>query len=316
MKRLRVSHAVVLILCCCTGCGGVSASSADGAAQVDSLSTADAAISIDGALTPRCDPSAPFEPAVPLVALNTPEAEDEARLSPDELTIYYSAYHSDGVGDWDIYVATRGSLLAEFQAPVLLHGPANTAGMERGPTVTADGLFLYADTFATDYDLSFAQRGDPTTDFGAMQLAAGINSSGVDGDPYVLPDHGALYFTRAPGEVGQDDIYRAPRIGGVFGTPLPVSGIQLNTADREGAPVVMQDELTIYFASGRSGNFDMYVATRSTRGDGFGVPEPLTSLNTSETDFPTWISSDGCVLYFTRYSPATHYDLYVARRSL
>lgn len=82
-------------------------------------------------------------------------------------------------------------------------------------------------------------------------------------------------------------------------------------------PVVTPDELTLYFGSNRpggAGNYDIYQATRPTVADGFGAPIALASLNTASLDAPSWISEDGCELYFTRLDANVGYQLYVALR--
>lgn len=65
--------------------------------------------------------------------------------------------------------------------------------------------------------------------------------------------------------------------------------------------------------AGGMGGDDIWVASRTNLADGFGAPVNLGPLNTSGTDFPTWISADNCVLHFTNRSSGS-YDLYVVAR--
>jgi Tol biopolymer transport system component len=112
-------------------------------------------------------------------------------------------------------------------------------------------------------------------------------------------------------------MYRTTKSGGSFSAPNIVSGVDLDSANNDGAPVLTPDELTLYFTSNRMGgaaDYDIYVATRSTVADGFREAMPLTSLNTTGYDTPSWISADGCVLYFTRREPNVGTQLYFSTR--
>ena len=42
------------------------------------------------------------------------------------------------------------------------------------------------------------------------------------------------------------------------------------------------------------------MATRTSIRDDFGVPKNMQAINTADIEAPSWISADGCVLYFTK----------------
>jgi hypothetical protein len=268
---------------------------------------------------PRCSPTAAFGTLTPLTALNTSTNDENARLSPDELTLYFDSTRAGGPGGFDVYVSTRAATSDPFGAPELLAG-VNTTRNERDVTVTGDGLTLYADTFnGTDYDLSMATRTDTQSAFSALSLVPSVNgASGVnDANPFVLPDGSAIYFGSDRG--GNYDIYRAARNGSSFDAPVAVTGTNLAITSQEIVAALTPDELTMLFASDRPGglgNLDIYVTTRASRSVGFDTPVALTALNSTDIDIPNWISADGCVLYFTRHSSITGYDLYVTTRGM
>jgi hypothetical protein len=275
------------------------------------------------AAPPRCNPRAPFQRGEPITTINTDGLdEDSARLSPDEKTLYYAHRRSPTGGDVDIYVATRASLAAMFGDARPLPGRVNTTGTERQPSITADGLWLYVNTHGTlGSEISFVHRDSVDQDFGALQIAARVNGDGQDGSPYILPDHRAMYFDSAAVGAGTWDIYRAPRVGDTFDTPQKVPGLNLNTdGASEGGPSVTPNELTMVFWSDRPGGkglADIYVTTRASVADGFGEPENLANVNTGGTEYPTWISADGCVLYYTAQrtiGEVTQLDLFVSQR--
>jgi Tol biopolymer transport system component len=270
----------------------------------------------DAPFTPRCNPIASFGRPIALDSLNTDAEEADPHLSPDELTIYFSSDRPGSAG-FDIFQATRGSIAMPFGnvAPVTT---VNTAGVDRQPNVTADGLSMFAFNQATGTSfehITIATRPSTGVAFGAAQVLPTVNGPTNDSDPYILPGGNALYL--ASDRAGNYGLYRSARIGGAFAAPTIVGGVDLDTAEMEGAPVVSPDELTLYFAStgrGGVGSFDIYEATRASIADGFGAAIPLTSLNTVEFEAPGWISADGCNLYLTRFAGAARHQLFVATR--
>jgi Tol biopolymer transport system component len=310
---MRASALLVLLT---AACGSVTPAGDDD--DADAAPAADAAAPAPDAPGPRCSPTAPFGPPVPLTALNaTPGSEDSPFLTPDELTIYFSSIRDDGLGDWDVYVATRESLADDFGDPELVPGPLNTSAMQRRPVVSADGLYLYADAFDGDYEVAVASRGSTSESFSALVPVTELDIGMNDGDPYVLPDHGAVYF--ASDATGSGDLYRAARTEEGLEPPERVVGFMLGDGDLETSPVVTPDELSLYFQSARTGGqggFDVWSARRSSTGIGFEQPVNLAAINTGANEAPHWISADDCVLYFTRNVSAagTDYDMFYAVR--
>ena len=296
-----------VVLCSTSGCGSVN------------VITSDASAALDVPGPPRCNPLASFRTPVALTSLNTNANDERADLSPDELTMYFSSSRSGGVGSYDIYEATRASsdTGTSFGNIIPVSG-VNTAGEDREPRVTIDGRSIFAVSRASGvpfYHITLATRTSTTLAFNGLQLVANVNGTTNDDDPYISPTGNVLYFSSDRG--GNYGLYRSSSTGGVFSTPTLISGVDLDSANNEHDPVVSPDELTLYFSSDRPGglgDFDIYEARRPTVADGFGAPIALTSLNTPSFDVPSWISADGCVLYFTRADGNLGYQLYVATR--
>ena len=105
----------------------------------------------------------------------------------------------------------------------------------------------------------------------------------------------------------------------VFGTPMNL-GPGINSAAIDAAPSVSADGLSLFLASmrpGGLGGFDLWVATRATTDDDWGVPVNLgPTVNTSSVDTTPSISSNGLSLYFESMRPGGYgsYDIYVATR--
>ncbi len=95
---------------------------------------------------------------------------------------------------------------------------------------------------------------------------------------------------------------------------LPGSSPNLNTPAVDGCASLSPDKLTIAFTSNRTGNFDVYVATRPNAGVGFGNPVALPApINTAADEACPTITGDGRLFFSSdREDPA--YDLYVTKR--
>ena len=274
----------------------------------------------DAAMGPRCSATAAFGRPTALTALNTPNSDEKTTLSADELTLYFS--RDDGNGNYDIYQATRASKTAAFGAATPVPGVNTTAAQEREPRVTADGLTLYATTRAipvatSKFRVTFATRASTDAAFGPLQNVPVVNGTANDSDPFITADGRVLYFSSDRG--GNYALYRSVKTGGVFSAPELVMGTNLDSTSDDGTPVLTEDELTLYLASARVGGkgmVDIFQATRASAQDPFGQPVAVTELNSSDPDIPSWLSADGCELYFTRFTPANNLELAVVLRGM
>jgi len=110
----------------------------------------------------------------------------------------------------------------------------------------------------------------------------------------------------------------------IFGTPTNL-GPTINSSYGEAVSSISADGLMLYFASDRSdgyGGADIWVTKRQTIVDDWGTPENLgPSVNTSQDELFSCISSDGLELYFDAHNrPGGYgqdpyaYDIWMARR--
>ena len=252
-------------------------------------------------LTGPCDANKPFGPKS---ALALPFRRTAGlRLSPDQRTGYFEAPGPNG--DYALYMGSRVSPDAAFDTfvPVpSLNTPAGSADFD--PTLRADGLWLiYARSSMNwqAFGLRWATRPERSNSFADM---GSLSVDSVDGTndttPFLRSDGQVLYFAsdRAPGE--SYDLYRATWNGGAYAPATPIK--ELNSLWIDWEPVISADELTIYFASyrpaARGGASDIYAATRGSTAEPFSAPTFLETLNTADNEAPTYLTPDGCTLYF------------------
>jgi Tol biopolymer transport system component len=258
-----------------------------------------------------CDPLAAFGPPRLLEGLNTEDDEESAVLSDDELTIYFARgdFATDNQGWMDIYVATRRCRSTPFGPAVQVKG-ASTAAMDLAISPTADGLTMYIDSYVDGFRaVRMSTRNSLIDDFGPPSVVIPLKSGhNEDGMPFVLASGDVIYFSSS--RINDHfDIFRAKRTRNekgelVFGTPELVPGIN-DAALFDGYPVVSPNEATIYFGSARQsaqGTYatDIFMARRAFGGESFAPPTLVTELDdVAQHNYPSWISPDGCRLYFT-----------------
>jgi Tol biopolymer transport system component len=235
-----------------------------------------------------------------------------ARLTGDQLTMFWASRQ-------DVWIAKRSRISDDFSSAIPVP-VINSAGIDVSPAVTADGLNLFFESYrgVAGGRLYSTTRASAASDFSPPMVIPNIgatNPNASDVQPYVTPDGTTLYFASDRGN-GRYDLFRATRStdAGQFEAAKPIGS--LNSAFDEIVPVVSSDELTIYFGSDRNApgarGFDIYMARRASKDAEFGDVTPVTELNSGNSEFPNWISPDGCTIYLHRWLPDD--DIYVARR--
>jgi hypothetical protein len=250
----------------------------------------------------RCSSAAPF--GTPQRVLGLPDGAVRLRLNPSETVGHYARFPTTG-SLADLEVTKRASRGDAFSTGISLN--TNDSGWDFSPTLPGDGAIIYFESRGNNLSWRIHQSvWDPAQQaFGSVDLVAGLGASGShgsDGGPYTLPSGEALYFHSD--RFGMN-LMRAERIGTSFShvTTVPITfppGLIFTTA----CPVVAPDELTIYFVAQDSATrTDIWTATRATKADSFGEAAPVVEVNTDlGNEVPSFISADGCRLYFDRNS--------------
>jgi hypothetical protein len=274
---------------------------------------------------PPCDPSQRFGPPTLVPGLdpasdpNAQKGNDtSARLSRDELTIFFASDRGTMNGEFELFVATRPTVTDAFRAPTPIAELAATVGETQSPTLTPDGLTMFFESSRTgDFQIFQTSRDTLGSPFQRPQTVDTIdrdNDGGAAnqvGAPYVVPG-GALYFHELVSSLLH--VFRADS-----------QGIRDLSGDLRGAedaqPLVSDDELTMFFASTRSdpdggaqGGFDVWIRTRTSVDDDFGSPSVVQEVSTARTDGPTWLSPDGCRLFLQRSDGGLPARIFVAQK--
>ncbi len=209
----------------------------------------------------------------------------------------------------DIYPPVMHS--TEFEAPVPLAGPVNTAGAEDSPFIPADGGKLY--TFFTPdasqppekqlFDgvtgiwVSDYQNGAWTDPKRIVLQAPGKLS--LDGAEFILGN--TMWFASAREGNNRDiDLWIAELAGGVW-TNWKNAGALINVTYDVGEMHITADGNTLYYHSAKSGGLgglDIWVSHFSN--GAWQSPQNVIAINSETDDGWPYVTPDGKELWFTR----------------
>jgi Tol biopolymer transport system component len=201
-----------------------------------------------------------FEPPMPLAEANTTSTETTPRISADGLTLWFSS--TRGGGAHDLYVMTRPATSGPWSMAV----PAtelNSSVTETSPWPSPDGLRIAFDSDrAGDFDLYEASRESVSAAFAPPRRIASVSTPDREVNPALGPDFLEMWFASVrAGTRGQDILFAFRRTQDApFETPRIVD--ELASAGNDDDPWISEDLRTIYFASDRTGNSEIYRATR------------------------------------------------------
>ena len=200
----------------------------------------------------RASPEAPFGPPEPVRALNSTEDDGRFELSRDGLTGVLSSLRPPSSG-YDLWLATRSDPTAEFMVTQL--SAINSKAADKDPHFSRDGAHLYFSVDSKRLVVS-ERRG---TAFDAPTPLPGLDDVPGGGDPNLSPDELTIVFSSQ--RQTSIDLYVATRASASdsFGPPIALTAI--NTEHTEQDAFVTRDGCELWFASDRSGNVDIYVAT-------------------------------------------------------
>ena len=281
------------------GAGAVTSGGTSGGASSSAGRAGDGG-SVGGAVGSRCTTSQPFGKPHAIAELNTADHEAGARLTSDELSVVF--LRQNGTDLDQVWLAQRKNRADAFGAPTPIVSPQGGV-----PWISDDALTLwYEDTLGIGVHAS--HRPNLQASFPETPQIPTLLSYG---DPYVVGgQNGHLYLAL----VSRGQVQVSKLNGWEPGEPEPLPGADVPRGVR---PVVTSDELTLYLCSappaGSGRKDDIWVQQRATANEPFGAAINVAELNTSPFSFPSWISPDGCRLYFDAGDVTR--DLYVAERN-
>ncbi|OGS56038.1 MAG: hypothetical protein A3K60_02725 [Euryarchaeota archaeon RBG_19FT_COMBO_56_21] len=198
--------------------------------------------------------------------------------------------------------------LDDWEDPVPMSGPINTAGAEDSPFITPDGnrFFFF---FTPDVRVpAEKQLLDKVTGIWWSQKVGSVwtepekiilnDDLALDGAEFVLGD--TLWFASIrAGNYGEIDIFTAQYEEGEWGN-VENAGSQLNVDYDIGEFHLTADGNTIYFHTGNLGygeNMDLWTTNKVA--GGWSQPVKVPDVNTDSTEGYPFLTQDGSELWYT-----------------
>jgi len=256
-------------------------------------------------------------------SVNSPDEDYETSISADELELYFNSLRPGGLGQSDLWVATRKTKADPWGKAVNLGPTVNGPAGDKSPCISADSLSLY---FSSDrpggcgaHDLWVTTRKTKSAPWGEpVNLGPTVNSPADELAPSISTDGLELYFSghsafpeaARPGGSGESDLWVTTRktTHDPWGTPVNL-GPTVNSPFADASPSISGDGLSLYFNSDRPGGSggDTVVAIWVTRRKSTSAPWGA-AVNLGPAVNAYWevnpeISRDGSTLYFSSRRP-------------
>lgn len=207
--------------------------------------------------------------------INTAGIDAAPHLSQDGHLLFFSSVRSEGFGGNDIWVSRRTHIDDDlaWETPVNLGAGVNGAQFDAGASLKRpEFYFTSGPAAAGPLDVYVSEVTGQT--FGPRALVAELSSSGNELKPSIRFDGREIFVssdrTDRPGSMGLQDIWVSTRESHTDAWSLPVNlGPIINTSFQDQQPAISDDGTILLFASNRaggSGGLDLYLATRTTRG--------------------------------------------------
>jgi len=266
--------------------------------------------------------------------VNSSVNDNNAALSPDELSLYFVSNRLGGLGGADIWVSRRASLDNAWGEPVNLGPSVNGPGIEASPLVSHDGHLLF---FSSDRagghglnDIYVARRTDKSDDLGwgpAVNLGPDVNTAGFEAGGFYLQSAEAgsanFYFVRGPNTVALDIYVTSVNTDGEPGGPA-VLAAELSNQDpaiTDAHPSLRADGREVYFYSNRAGSLgasDLWRSTRPSVHEPWSAPENVGApLSSTANDVQPSLTHDARTLIFasTRAGGLGGADIWMSTRT-
>ncbi|UCC98214.1 MAG: PD40 domain-containing protein [Phycisphaerales bacterium] len=236
-------------------------------------------------------------------------------FSRDGLEMFIDSNRSGSYGNYDIYVLRRDSQDAQWNPPENLGPAVNSASQDSFSFISDDELTLYFNSNRPGgeggHDIYMTRRTTRNDPWGeAENMGSSINSSAIDGGPWISPDGLEFYFVSTrDGGYGASDIYVARRAtpNDAWGVPVNL-GPMVNSAYCDDWFSLSPDGLLLLFSDhqgassfrpGGYGQVDMWMSRRTNTSQPWQSPVNLGPIvNGFKHDGAPRLSLDGRTLYF------------------
>lgn len=212
-------------------------------------------------LASRADPGDDFGLPDLVDELASPDDDTAFRVADDGLALVFSSDRAGGLGGRDNWISVRLLRSDPWGEPRPLT-ELNSAMEEAGASLDDGGrrIVFSSDRDGAGSDLYVATRASVEDPFGPAMPIVELNTAALEGNPTLR--HGGLTLYLVSNRDGTDDLYVTTRtaLDRPFGDPRPL--VELNSPSSDVDLWISEDERCVLFSSDRTGNSEIYEATR------------------------------------------------------
>jgi len=242
--------------------------------------------------------------------VNSPSWDSGPRISADGLSLFFQSDRPDGLGNFDLWMATREAIDETWGEPVNLGSNINSPNDEASAAISPNGLELYFQRSIGTWEhyILVSKRSSKDAPWSPAEYLDQPINPGPSIHPELSSDGLSLYFCSNDfrgGGLGRYDIWvstketseRNPE--GSWSEPVNL-GSNVNSPKHEYSPSISSDGRILMFDSYRAGSEQAWLSVRSDEDDGWGSPMLLgPEINSSNYMGGPEISPDGLSLYYT-----------------
>jgi Tol biopolymer transport system component len=234
--------------------------------------------------------------------LASPSADDDPTLTDDQLEIYFNSNRAGGLGNSDIWMATRSTTTDPFGA-ITNVAELNSIDLDSTPEVSGDGLTIYFSSTRPgglgNKDIWLATRPTRATAWSSPVHVVELSSPDAEGSASVDPTGTTVFFDSVRNNGTVERIHSATRPDLASPWTIPVVRDDLVGANGSQNPFIDTSLLAIWFNHDAGSGHDIYIATRATATEPFTATQPVVGVNSNSNDSDPWVSRDGRVMYLT-----------------
>ncbi|MBW2731669.1 MAG: PD40 domain-containing protein [Deltaproteobacteria bacterium] len=222
--------------------------------------------------------------------LNSGLGDDDPALPGSMLEILFDSNRT-GKGLWR---ATRTSITEPWSAPQ----PIALFSEGSAPSFAQDGLTLHLVVGGDFYRTTRSEVGGV---WAAPVALVELNTADRESALALTSDGLYMVLSR---QTSTDTLLASSRstLGEPWSVPQEITEL-LEESGGNSSPWLNPTGTMLLFASNRAGGAglqDIWVATRASRAIPFDAPQPMTSINSAQSEEDPWLSPDGMVLFFAR----------------
>jgi Tol biopolymer transport system component len=207
----------------------------------------------------RASTTAQFDPPSPVGELDTASNDVDLTVSPDGMHAYWASDRAGGLGGLDVWQAERDAAAAPFD--LVSPTPNVSSSQDEHATYYVPGALYFVSDRGTGGD-DIYRASEQSGGFASPLIIPELASPAADSYVVVSTDELHVWFASTRGDAGFE-MYEATRAIKTAPWSTPTVVAEFASSGNVLPGWISPDGCRLYLSSDKSGDFDVYVATKS-----------------------------------------------------